>query len=109
MILDTSVVLEMVINGEVISDNITAVTLIEYPPIMIYDKFRGNIYFISEEDQILAYHLQTRLRKIGFPMSVGDLLISAICINRNETLLTRDEDFLRLKDIEPSFKVTIKK
>ena len=109
MILDTSVVLEMVINGKVISDNITAVTPTEYPPITVYHNFRGNVYFISEEDQILAYNLQTKLRKIGFPMSVGDLLISAICININETLLTKDEDFLKLKDIEPRFKLVFKK
>lgn len=108
MILDTSVVIEKVNNGEEITENITAITLIEYPPIRDYNKFRGNIFFINEDDQIQAYNLQIMLRDIGSPMSSGDLLISAICINRNEVLVTKDRDFLKIQEVEPRFRVIVK-
>jgi len=41
-------------NGEIIEENITSITLIEYPPIREYEKFRGKIYFIDKEEQIAA-------------------------------------------------------
>lgn len=109
MILDTSIVIEMVNNKEEIIDNITIITLIEYPPIKEYDKFKGKIYFANEDDQVLAHTLQIMLRNRGTPMSAGDLLISAICINRDETLLTKDENFLKIQEVNPRLKVIVKK
>ena len=41
-------------------------------------------------------------------MSIGDLLISAVCINRDEALVTRDRVFLRIREVEPRFKVVFK-
>lgn len=107
MILDTSIVIERIKEREIINENITSITLIEYPPIGNYEKFEGRIYFINEEDQIQAIRLQVNLRALGHPMSVGDLLIAAICINRDETLLTKDKDFLIIQKVEPSFKVLL--
>jgi len=101
--------MEMVNSKNEIIDNITIVTLIEYPPIKEYEGFKGKIYFTNEEDQALAYTLQIALRDKEIPMSVGDLLISAICINRDKPLLTRDKDFLRIQEIEPRFKVILRK
>jgi len=107
MILDTSVVIEKVKKEEEISEDITSITLIEYPPIKDYKKFRGKIYFVNEEDQIQAVLLQAKLREIGSPMSVGDLLIAAVCINRNKSLLTKDKDFLTIQKAEPRLKVIL--
>jgi len=107
MIVDTSIVVQRVSKGEKIDENITSVSLIEYPPIKDYEKFRGKIYFVGEEEQIIAALLQAKLREVGSPMSVGDLLIAAICINRNETLLTKDKDFMRVKKVEPSLKLLL--
>ena len=108
MILDTSIVIEKVNKEEEINENITSITLIEYPPIKDYEKFNGKIYFINEKDQIRAIMIQTKLRELGHPMSVGDLLIASICINRNEVLLTKDKDFLIIRRVEPGLKVILK-
>ena len=108
MILDTSVILERVRDGEEINENITSISLIEYPPVKDYEKFRGRIFFVGEEDQVRAVLLQVKLREIGSPMSMGDLLIAAICINRGEALLTKDKDFLVIQKIEPRFRVILK-
>ncbi|RLE65421.1 MAG: DNA-binding protein [Thermoprotei archaeon] len=108
MILDTSIVLEKVRRKEEINENVTSVSLIEYPPLKDYKKFRGKIFFINKEDQIQAVMLQARLREIGFPMSVGDLLIAAACINRGEALLTKDKDFLVIQKVEPRLRIILK-
>ena len=107
MILDTSVVIDRVKRGKEITENITSITLIEYPPIASYKKFFGNVYFVSEEDQILAVSLQIRLRKIGMPMSASDLLIAAVCIRTGELFMTYDEDFLSIRKVWPSFQVIL--
>ena len=92
-ILDTSIVIEKLKNNEQISDNITEVSAIEYPPILSYGKFSGKIFLIQRKDVLLALELQIKLRETGKPKGLSDLLIAAISINRQEELLSRDEDF----------------
>jgi len=77
-----------------ITDDITVVTLVEFPPILEYAGFKGQIIIPSVEDYFTAYRLQKKLRQLGKPKSFPDLLIAAICINRGEELVTKDEDFL---------------
>ena len=105
MILDTSVAIEKIRNNEDIYENITSITLIEYPPILYYEKFHGTVIFADENDQLLAAVLQEKLRRIGAPKSVGDLVIAAICINRAEELVTKDKGFIEIKKIEPRLRV----
>ena len=47
----------------------------------------------------LAINLQIKLRKLGKPKPIADLLIAAICINRNEELITKDKDFLDIAKV----------
>ena len=54
---DTSVVIDKARKGEPIDGDITAITLIEYPKIIYYRKFKGNIEFPVGEDYILAHKL----------------------------------------------------
>ncbi len=109
MILDTSSVIIRAKRGEKIEENITSITLVEYPPIRNYEGFRGRIYFLSVRDQLKASSLQEKLRVLGKPMGAADLLIAAVCLNRDEELVTLDEDFLVIKEIEPSFRVIIER
>jgi len=51
------------------------------------------------EDYELAYKLQLKLMKAGKPKPFSDLLIAAICINRNEELIINDEDFKDIANI----------
>jgi predicted nucleic acid-binding protein len=46
---------------------------------------------------------------IGKPLGASDLLIAAVCLNRNEELVTMDEDFLVIREVEPSFKMILEK
>ncbi len=40
-------------------------------------------------------------------MSAADLLVAAVCLNRDEELLTMDEDFLSVLEVEPAFRVIV--
>ena len=93
-VLDTSVVIDMVGRDEEIYENVTEITILEFPPVLKYQKFHGKIYYLKRFDLDLALKIQINLRKLGIQKPIPDLLIASICINRNEELLTRDRDFL---------------
>ena len=80
-ILDTSVVIDKVKLRKPINEDVTAVTLVEYPKIVYYKYFYGGIIFPIKQDFILAHRLQLVLLKIGKPQAFSDLLIAAIVIN----------------------------
>ncbi len=97
-ILDTSVVIDKVKLRKPINEDITVVTLIEYPRIVYYKYFYGGVVFPIRQDFILAHRLQLELLKIGKPQAFSNLLIAAIVINRDEELITRDQDFKYISD-----------
>jgi len=98
-VLDMNIVIERFRNGAEIRENITIVTEIEFPPILSYEKFQGNVYTLTPDDQVLAIKIQRLLRKIGKPKPSSDILIASICINRNEELITKDKDFLDITKV----------
>ncbi len=92
-ILDTNVAIGLRGKNQRITDDITIVTLAEYPPIMDYSGFEGRVIYPESEDLDLVVELQEKLRAKGKAKGFADLLIAAICINRNEELHTLDIDF----------------
>ena len=98
-ILDTSILIEKVRRREEIKEDITVISIVEFPQILTYRKFSGRIVYPMPEDYELAYKLQLKLMKAGKPKPFSDLLIAAICINRNEELITNDEDFKDIANI----------
>jgi len=73
-ILDTSVVIDKVKSRELIKEDITVVTLVEYPRIIYYKHFYGGTIFPARQDFILTHKLQLELLKIGGPQAFSDLL-----------------------------------
>lgn len=98
-VIDTNLVIEKVRKNEDIKENVTEVTIAEFPPIMDYKKFYGKVLIVERDDILLSIELQRRLRTIGKPKSFSDLLIASICINRNEELITKDMDFLDIAKV----------
>lgn len=92
-IYDTNVVIDKARKGEYIDGDITAITLVEYPKIIYYKKFKGDIKFPVGEDYILAHRLQLKLMEKGKPQQATDLIIAAITIRLREELATMDKDF----------------
>jgi len=98
-VLDTNVLIDKIRRNEEIHDNITEITVLEYPPILKYLKFHGRIHYLKRYDLNLALKIQIELRKIGAQKPLPDILIASICVNRNEELITKDEDFLDIAKI----------
>ncbi len=98
-VIDTNIVIERVKRGQEITENVTEVSIAEFPPVMDYKKFYGKVLIIERDDVLMAIELQKRLRVVGRPKCFADLLIASICINRNEELVTKDVDFLDIEKI----------
>ena len=96
-ILDASVVIE----GH--SGLTTIFGIIEYPPAL------GNctVLWPEKEDFYLALDTASRLRLIGKPIGAIDIMVASMCINRNMKLITKDNDFVKIKEVEKSFKAEI--
>lgn len=107
-ILDTSVLIDKIKLRKPINEDITVVTLIEYPKIVYYKYFYGGVVFPIRQDFILAHRLQLELLKIGKPQAFSDLLIAAIVINRDEELITRDQDFKYISDAAKMLRYSMK-
>jgi len=93
VVLDTGVVLDRVRLGQGISENVAVVSVVEWPPLLRYARFRGRVYYPRLDDFRVAYEIQERLYREGKMKGFADLLIAAICINRDERLITKDSDF----------------
>ncbi|MEM1990453.1 MAG: type II toxin-antitoxin system VapC family toxin [Candidatus Bathyarchaeia archaeon] len=91
-ILDTSVAVERAKSRRPINEDITAVTLVEFPRIVYYKLFSGRVIFPIRHDFVLAHRLQLGLLELGKPQALSDLLVASIAINREEELITRDQD-----------------
>jgi len=98
-VVDTNIAIERVKSRSKIYEDITEVTLVEYPPVIDYPKFYGKVLVIDRKDILLAIELQRRLRVIGKPKPFADILIASICINRNEELITKDKDFIYIAKV----------
>ncbi|MBS7653439.1 DNA-binding protein [Candidatus Bathyarchaeota archaeon] len=91
-------VVERVKGREPIEENITAVTLVEYPRIVYYKHFTGSVIFPIKGDYLLAHRLQLALLKMGRPQAFSDLLTAAVVVGRGEELSTYDEDFKQISE-----------
>ncbi|MCE4608642.1 MAG: type II toxin-antitoxin system VapC family toxin [Caldisphaeraceae archaeon] len=98
-ILDTSIVIGRIRERKLIIEDITVVTLVEYPRIVYYKHFQGNVIFPVEQDYLTAHKLQLQLLKRGQPQAFADLLIASITLNRGERLVTRDKDFRVIAEV----------
>lgn len=96
VVLDTNVILDRIKGRSNIRENVTVVSVIEFPLILKYVKFKGKVYYPKLEDFKKAYKIQEKLYQIGNMKNFADLLIATICINKVEKLVTKDTDF---KDI----------
>ena len=99
VVLDTSEVIERIKRRKTITENITIVSLIEYPKISGHPLFKGKVYLPTIEDYVLAFNIQKELYRKGKPKSFSDLVITAICINRKEKLITKDKNFKDIKEV----------
>jgi hypothetical protein len=99
MIIDTNLVIDKIRKREIVNESITVVTLIEYPYILEYSGFTGDVIFPTMKDYYLAYEIQKRLMMKDKMKGFADILVAAIAIGNNEKLLTNDKDFIDIAEV----------
>ena len=83
---------------------ITIFTVIEFPPCT---ERNFDILFPTNQDYAKAIEIATKLREAGSTIGGIDVIIAAMCLNRSRRLVTKDKDFLAVKDVFPEFSVRI--
>ena len=101
---DTSKLIDAYKKNERIRGYTTIFNLIEFPKALELDLV---VLYPSKSDYNLALKISTELLKIGKPIPAVDVLISAIAINNNLRVVTRDKHFLFFKDVIDDFKVVV--
>ena len=101
---DTSAVIELIVKKKqkYIPGPMTIFTVIEYPPSI---KYTSEIIYPTKRDYAQAIKWQIVLRKHGSSLPAIDLLIAAIAFNRSMELVTLDNHFKVIKQIEPQLKI----
>ena len=78
--------------------------VIEFPPIL---KFGSKLVIIypTKDEYLLALEMMIRLRKIGKPVGIIDLMLAAIAVQRGLVVVSNDKDFETIKEIEPRLQI----
>jgi predicted nucleic acid-binding protein len=61
----------------------------------------------TKEDFYKSIEIMTSLLKVGKPIPAIDVIIASMCINRKFSLLTKDEHFKWIKEVESEFKIKL--
>jgi len=68
----------------------------------ILDRFSALPFLIPEcRDHVEAAGLRNRCRRKGIQVGTIDALLAALCIRHGLSILTRDEDFIRIAEVAP--------
>lgn len=100
-VLDTN----LLIDGE--TGVTTILNIIEYPKSL--DKQDNSIIWPSRNDYLTAIEIMVLLLESGKPVPAIDVLLSAICINRNLTLVTKDKHFNYIKSVKDELSLEFRK
>ncbi len=61
----------------------------------------------THEDARVASILWSRLRERGTPVNDADILIASISLRLEDVLVSLDEDFQKIKEVEPSLELVL--
>ncbi|BDB99353.1 type II toxin-antitoxin system VapC family toxin [Saccharolobus caldissimus] len=78
--------------------------VIEYPPILdLKDKLLA--IYPTKANYELALKIMIKLRKVGKPVNVVDIILASIAINHNMIVITNDRDFDLIKKVEEKLEI----
>ena len=83
---------------------ITIFTAIEYPPSSTRD---FDILFPDKLDFLKSLEIADTLRENGTPIGAIDIILAAMCLNRQATLITADNDFRHVRSAFSDFKLEL--
>ncbi|BFI74113.1 type II toxin-antitoxin system VapC family toxin [Sulfurisphaera ohwakuensis] len=65
------------------------------------------VVYPTKEDYELALKIMVKLRKIGNPVNVVDIILASIAINHNMIVVTNDRDFELIKKVEDKLEIQV--
>jgi tRNA(fMet)-specific endonuclease VapC len=83
----------------------TILNVVEYPKSLERDDLQ--IIWPTKDDYITAVELMVSLLESGTPIPAVDVLISAICLNREATLVTMDRHFEFVKAVNDELSLEV--
>ncbi len=101
---DTSKLIDIYKKDKKAQGYTTIFNLIEFPKALELDL---NVLYPTKYDYNTALRLSTELLKIGKPIPAVDVVISAIAINNDLKVVTKDKHFLFVKEVENEFEVVV--
>ena len=104
-VVDTSLLADRIGEGEDVDEDVCMISIIEYPLLLEYPRFRGKVLLPELRDFELALDIQRKLVERGRMKPAADLVIAATCINHEEDLVTADRDFQDISKVS-DLKVT---
>ena len=99
-VLDTN----LLIDGE--TGITTILNVIEYPKSL--EKQDNEILWPTRGDYLTAIEIMVLLVEAGKPIPAIDVLLSAICLNRKMTLVTKDRHFNYVKSVKKDLSLEIR-
>ncbi|WP_297421158.1 PIN domain-containing protein [Thermococcus sp.] len=100
---DTNILIDLVKRGKSPREGYTTtLNLVEYPRAISLDL---NVIIPSPKEYALAVKLSEKLVKAGTPVPAVDVVIAAVAISRNMTVITRDEHFSWIENIAPELQL----
>ena len=101
---DTNVLIEAKKSRKSLKGYTTVLNLVEYPKGAL---FNLTILYPSKKEYKLAIKISKELVKRGYPLPAVDVLIAAVALNRDFTVVTKDKHFLLIKEMYPDLKIEI--
>jgi len=106
IIYDTNQLIDLQKSGQTSINGFTTIfNLIEFPTAL--DLKDLSIIYPTADDYEESLELSIALLKKGTPMQAIDIMIATICIRRNLTLSTKDDDFSNIAKIRKTFKLNL--
>lgn len=65
------------------------------------------VVYPTKEDYEVALKIMVKLRKIGKPVNVVDIILASIAINHNMIVVTNDRDFELIKKVEDKLEIQV--
>src|SRR3990170_2888005 len=108
IVYDTSQLISFQKSGKSIVNGFTTIfNIIEFPKAL--DLKELAIIYPTIDDYEESLRISTQLLKKGTPIQAVDVITAAICIRRNLTLSTKDEDFVKVRKVRNNFRFELVK
>ena len=101
---DTNVIIEAVKSGEKLRGYTTILNVVEFPKATTLDL---TVITPSLNDYLLSIEISQAMVERGTPVPAVDMIVAAVALNRELTLVSRDKHFLFIREVYQDLKLQL--